>query len=158
MRCMKLAAFTSDLPDDQIEDDDDIVQFGGQGVSGVIAQGLRAAGFKVQEPQHMGMTGWEFSVKGRYRLSLRVSDLGDFFILGSFFNPFFPFFLDRQEQFEAAVLRGVTDSLRRDGRFRDLLWFNAIGDDYGFTDPVADAPGSVRTTPPDAWNWQNWRE
>jgi hypothetical protein len=152
MKFYRFGVFTSELPNDAIEDDYDIIQFPGQGIARVIAQILRDDGYDVEEPEHLEHLGWEFNVTKGHILALRVSDIGPFVILTSMPGPYRRAPLDPQ-RFNDAVLRTVISGLTRDGRFHDILWFDEIGDEYGFTDPVVGAPGSERRKPPAAWGW-----
>ncbi len=157
MKLFRIAAFTSDLPDDQIEDEagEEIIQFGGQGVSRAIAEILRGAGYHVQEPIHLEHLGWEFNVSAEYTLNLRLTDIWKVFTLQTSKTPFLAL-RPGVQRFQAKALRAATDGLRRDGRFHDLLWFEEFGAKFGFSDPVIDAPGSEKRTAPTTPDWKSW--
>ncbi|WP_421932637.1 hypothetical protein [Phenylobacterium sp.] len=59
MRILPLAEFTSDFPEDGIEDDDGVLQFGGRAVTEAIVDILKGFGFRVSPPEY-DEHGWGF--------------------------------------------------------------------------------------------------
>lgn len=140
------AVFTTDLPDDQVDNETgtEIVTAGGRNVAAAIGQILRDLGCEVEEPQDAGDHGWDFSARGHGReLWCQISSL----------HPtIFMLFEDRRAR-GAPIGRGLSealsDAMRRDGRFRDLLWYTReVGptedpDGTGAESPLADDPAGV---------------
>ncbi len=153
MKFHQMAAFSSDLPDDTIEDEAgrEIIQYGGRNVAEVMAQIFRDAGYVVGPLDDQLERGWSFEAKrdGR-RIWPLLQGFWGFLMLqideGEFIS-------HDQKLFKQASLKILMDGLERDGRFHDLLWFDEMGEPFGFTDPVVDAPGSERRAAPAAWKW-----
>ncbi len=87
MMIRNLATFRADFPDDQIDDDNDIVQYGGKGVTEAIREMLVGLGYGVSEPIHAHEHGWELHIEAQERnLWCQVTDLREYMIL-IFDNP-----------------------------------------------------------------------
>lgn len=67
MRVKPWVAFRTDLPDDQVESEQDIVVFGGRNVAVAIGEILARLGCEVEEPKPAGENAWEFAVKYKER-------------------------------------------------------------------------------------------
>ncbi len=116
------AEFRADFPDDQIEDEHDIVEFGGRGVAEALAGILRTAGYDVSAPEHQHEKGWDFEVtQARRRVWILVTNLEDFIlqtkVYGSVFTP------NGNDAFHAEVLTRLNDGMAADGRFTVVQWF-----------------------------------
>ena len=61
------AEFQTELPYDAIEDETDIMEFAGRGVTEAISALLTSLGHRVSEPIHAGEHGWELDVWVRGR-------------------------------------------------------------------------------------------
>lgn len=116
-----VAEFQTDLPDDMIVDEHDIVQFGGRGVTEAVAEMLAAAGYEVSEPIYCGLVGWELDIraKGR-RFWLRICQLeGDQYVL---FSSDMTWRFWRRLPSYAEFLTELDRGLRRHGAMRDITW------------------------------------
>ena len=117
------AEFTSDLPDDFIEDEHDIIQYGGKSVAAAIGEHLRALGCEVSEPIYADEHGWELDiVAGKRKLWCQVTQIEKWLItfeqapvLFDFFKKIRPEYLD--------MLSRLADALAADPRFHDVRWF-----------------------------------
>ena len=70
MRVKPWVAFTTALPDDQVEDGhNNIVLFGGRNVAVAIGEIFTQLGCEVAEPEHAAENGWEFSLRYKARHS-----------------------------------------------------------------------------------------
>src|SRR5947208_1795095 len=69
------ATFTTELPDDQVENGCEIVVYGGRNVALAMGEIFTKLGCEVQEPYSIEEQGWEFllSYGGRCSFSCRVS-------------------------------------------------------------------------------------
>jgi hypothetical protein len=123
LKIRKWAEFKADFPDDLIEDENDIIQFGGKGVTEAIGEILRALGCKVSGPHDRQEHGWTLDVGlEKWKFWCQVSSLEDFFymVLDARSDPFF----NRQRMVATYVriLNYLDAELRRDPRFRDIVW------------------------------------
>jgi hypothetical protein len=123
---MKWAQFTSNLPDDQVEENGSVVRFGGLNVCTVLADIVCGMGFEVEGPYEAHLSGWEIYAKKR-KLSLVVfiTDLADgIFLLGAsevriFFNS------DRRRKwFAEEVLVPFNKGLRNSDFFTQVGWIS----------------------------------
>jgi len=116
------AELYADFPDDMIEEDGEIVQFGGRGVAEVIAAILRARGYEVSVPEHQHENGWDFDVKTqRRRVWIQISDLGDVLVLTS--RCYAGLFPKRKDgDVHAEVLTQLAAGLAADPRFKTVRW------------------------------------
>jgi hypothetical protein len=122
------AEFLYDFPEDQIEDDHDIVQFGGKGVTEAIARMIRGLGYQVSDPQDEDFKGWALNVSDRRsEFWLRFSDLRPTGILVTS-DLTFPLWLwPWPRRAYVDFLSQLDAELRRDGRFREIKWFANYG-------------------------------
>ena len=122
MQIRPCAEFCADFPDDSIEEDGEIVQFGGRAVAEVIAAMLQGVGFDVSTPEHRHEHGWDFDVKTRRRrVWIQISEIGDVFVLTSkFYGGIFPRRSD--EEIYADVLTRLNAALPGDVRFSKVRW------------------------------------
>lgn len=119
------AQFTSGFPDDAIEQDGDIIQFGGKGVAEALIAILRSRSFTVSEPEYLGLNGWSFDVvEDKTRVSVQVSDVPPSIILITELHmPFGIFKRDRsRRELHAEVLGAMHAGMKADDRFGDLSW------------------------------------
>lgn len=119
------ARFTTDLPLDRIVHDGQPAQLGGRPAAEAVAELLRRRGCRVQPPEHHWKLGWVLAVrcKGR-RLRCRVRGEADGVhslifedrtLIGGLAGGGFAF---------RKALRGLTQDLRRDGRFQEVAWIS----------------------------------
>jgi hypothetical protein len=130
------AEFTAVFPDDSIEEDGDIVQFGGRGVAEAMAAMLQDAGFDVSTPEHHFEHGWDFDVKTqRKRVWIQITEIGDVFVLASkFYGGTFPRRSD--EEVYSDVLTRLNAGLACDVRFSKVRWQH-------LRDVLSGAPGGA---------------
>jgi hypothetical protein len=140
MRVKPWATFTTSLPDDQVEEEHDIVPFGGRNVAVAIGEVFTGLGCKVEEPYSVEEQGWEFlvSYRGHMNFSCRVCS----------FHPEFRLLFEelslRPKAFRnpagyAQLAQSFAAALGEDPRFRDITWWTL---DEGPPEP--DDVGSIR--------------
>jgi len=128
VRCA--ATFTSDLPDDQIEDESewgDFIQYGGKSVIEAIADILTRLGCVIEPPEHAFEHGWDMhATYGKRRLWCQVTLMGEYLFLFED-NTFFNSFRKRPHPDYVDILVRLAQELSLDPRFHDVLWFNKEG-------------------------------
>ena len=120
--CTRLTFFTS-LPHDMIEDEHDIVQPAGLGVTEVILGLLKDAGMSPSTPELDFEHGWEFFVKtGRREYWVLVTHIDEVMIQTEDMSPVFErLFGDRSGYVKFMnVLHGL---ISQDPRFNSVEWF-----------------------------------
>ena len=132
MRIRPWATLTTDLPDDHIEDDHDIIQYGGKSVVKAIGEILVRLGCEVEEPVYADEHGWEIyiTVKKR-RLWCQVTLIDKFLILlkqnswvANAFHPRHPVYIE--------ILSRLALELDADPRFHEVSWFTGAEVDTAF--------------------------
>jgi hypothetical protein len=116
-----LLCFHTTIPSDMVEDDEDIVTFGGRNLVVAIGKMLEKRGYRVSEPIYAGDHGWEANVFiDDARLWFQVTELGDpeRYLIAEHMRQGYSF--DRYKDY----LRGLDADLRRDPRFYRFLWFD----------------------------------
>lgn len=135
MKVRPWATFTTDLPDDVIEEDDEFIQYGGKSVAEAIAEILTGLGCTVDPPRHEHEHGWMVDAElGKQLLWCQVTLIEDYlFVLEdpSWINKL----LKRHTPVYLDVLARLAQALERDPRFHNVLWF------YG-GDALTDVPGA----------------
>jgi hypothetical protein len=129
------ATFTSDLPEDHIEDEEDIIQYGGKSVAEAIGEILTQLGCVVTLT-YADFKGWELDVGYKNRnLWCRVSIIDSYLfffedcsLVRNILRRPHPSYLD--------ILSQLADELGRDPRFHDVLWFRS-------EDMLSDVPGAT---------------
>ena len=125
MRKSKWAQLWSNLPDDSIDENGDVVQFGGQGVCRAIAEVLESMGFQVEGPENAGLNGWElYSVRPKLKVWMQISDLGgNRFLLAvgewNFFRT-----ARRRQWFLQEFLVPFNEKLQRSQAFSKVGWID----------------------------------
>jgi hypothetical protein len=119
------ATFTTDLPDDQIENEEgsEIVQYGGKSVAEAISEILTRLGCVVKPPRYADEHGWELDLKfGKRSLWCQVTLIGSYVIyfeeiswVNELLGRHHPLYLD--------ILTRLAQELGHDARFNDVLWF-----------------------------------
>ncbi|WP_340645536.1 hypothetical protein [Phenylobacterium sp.] len=129
----------TDLPSDQIEDEHDIVQFGGRGVAEAIGGLLAAQGYEVSQPEYAGEHGWEFdfhALERRFWCQVTETDRIQLLCIDMTSSPFGGVSRKPPHPAYVEVLTLLDRELAADPRFYDLAWY--------FDDEVArDLPGSL---------------
>ena len=127
MKIKPWAEFTSDLPDDQIEDEtgSQIIQFGGKSVIAAIGEMLERLGCEADPPIYADEHGWELNATvGGRRLWCQVTLIGGY-VMGLLDRSAFAGLFGRHHPAYLAVLRGLNEHLARDSRFHDVSWFTS---------------------------------
>jgi len=119
------AIFKADFPDDMIEDEHDIVQFGGLGVAEAIGEILTQMGCLVSDPIYGELHGWGLAIQVRSRdLWCQITDGGDQEVrlyiealswLDKILRRCNPAYIETLEKLHAA--------LTSDPRFDQIQWF-----------------------------------
>lgn len=143
MKVRPWATFTSDLPDDHIEneDGDEIIQFGGKSVAAAIGEILTRLGGAVSPPIYAHEHGWELNAEfGKRRLWCQVTLIERWAMVFED-TSFIDQFLARYHVGYLDTLTRLAHELGHDPRFQDVSWFD--GDEVftrcaGAREPVAD--------------------
>lgn len=118
------AVFVADFPDDMVEDERDILTFGGRNVAVAIGGILAQLGCEVSAPIYSGELGWEFGAwfKGR-RVWCLISSFHPTFFL-NFDAP--PAFGSRGKDAPAyqEIAQIFSVALAQDPRFHDVQWYS----------------------------------
>jgi hypothetical protein len=144
MSLRSLAIFRTTIPDDTIEDEVDIVQYGGRSVAEAIGSLLERQGFEAEPPAYLGVKGWDFMVRGWGQTYwLQVSWIDEIYLLVEHRRSWLGVFqsaLARSDRQLGDFLRLLDAELRRDPRFSDLLWHPRKGgranDQGGYPSPT----------------------
>lgn len=118
------AVFTADFPDDQVEDEWDILTFGGRNVAVAIGGILAQLGCEVSAPIYSGELGWQFGAwfKGR-RVWCLISSFHPTFFL-NFDDP--PALGSRGKEAPAyeEIAEKFSAALAENPRFHDVQWYS----------------------------------
>lgn len=139
MKIRPWATFHADFPDDYLEDEERIIQFGGKNVAEAIAELLTALGYRASEPISAEERGWEIDLDTDDRsLWFRVTDLGDRHALLAQ-DPTFLAGLFGQHPAYLKYLRELHAALTSDPRFKNIVWwpFNKFEEEgKGAAEPI----------------------
>jgi hypothetical protein len=119
------AAFTTSLPDDQVEDGEQIFVLGGRNVAVAIGEVFTGLGCQVSPPESAGELGWEFDLRyrGSHQFSCRVT---------SFYPSFHLLFEDAATLFtakntaaaHAELAERFAAAMEGDPRFQHISWWS----------------------------------
>ena len=127
MKVRPWAEFTTDLPDDQIEDGAQIVRFAGQSVARAIADILIECGCEVSEPIYAHEHGWELDIvagEQRRRLWCQITLIGKYTMVLEQ-NSWIANAFGRHHQAYIDVLIRLGDALAEDARFQGVRWYTS---------------------------------
>jgi hypothetical protein len=124
MKVRPWAEFTSDLPDDHLEDGDQVLQFGGKSVAMAIGEMLARCGCKVGEPIDAGENGWELHVEASGRRLWGQVTLVEGYIFVFQQNSWFSKLFRSYHPAYVETLRRLGEELSADPRFHDVRWFD----------------------------------
>ena len=127
MRIKPWAEFTSDLPDDHIENEagTDILQFGGKSVIAAIGEMLQRLGCEAGPPIYAYELVWELNATvGGRRLWCQVT-LIEGYVMGLLDRSRFAGLFGRHHPVYLDILGGLSEQLARDPRFHDVSWFTS---------------------------------
>lgn len=128
MRVKPWVAFTTDLPDDQVEDGhNNIVLFGGRNVAVAIGEIFARLGCKVGEPEPAGENGWEFALtyKESHRFWCQVNSTSYPVFRLLFEDMSFRPRAARNAAAYAELALKLAAALRNDPQFHDVTWWSA---------------------------------
>lgn len=123
MKIRGFAEIVADFPDDTVEEDDEIVLFGGRNMAEAIGEMLTKLNYEVSPPVHRFEYGWDFEVTSEgKRVWMQVSYLGDRdYVLSTDFIPKFGLFVSKK-QIYAEMLNRLNQALAADPRFESVGW------------------------------------
>lgn len=139
MKLLTQVEFRADFPDDMIEDEHDIIQFGGLGMASALRTMLTDQGYDVSEPLNCGVVGWELDIRSggiRFWLRISQSDAHDYVVHAQ--DMTWKFWL-KGPSF-AEFLAAIDNWLHADGRFDQVGWFRDWRDDTRAAHPVQSGP------------------
>lgn len=129
MKIRPWATFTSNLPDDHIEEGPRITQFGGKSVASAIGDILRDLGYKVSEPAYADENGWEVYVlagERRRRLWCQVTFMADHYLLFFGQNSWIADLFGTRHPVYVDALSRLAAALADDPRFQKVRWYGDI--------------------------------
>jgi hypothetical protein len=117
-----LAEFDTDIPDDTVEDEHDIIVYGGKAVAEAIMELLRSPARQVSTLDNLEFKGWEFMVRtARRRIGFRVQYIEQ--VLLTSFDVSLPSIFGRPNPADhAALLTELNHMMQQDGRFHNIRW------------------------------------
>ena len=117
------AEFTTDLPDDAIENESGFIQWPGKGVSEALAEMLTRCGCEVRALLCLDFKGWELVfTAGRRKVRCRVTEI-DKYLIGFYDPSWFAELFNRNHPDFVQLLKCVATELANDPRFHDVRWF-----------------------------------
>ncbi len=123
MKLRSAAKIHADFPDDMVEEDGEIVQFGGKGIAAAVAEALKRAGYEPSVPEHAGLHGWDFVVTvGKREFCVQLCDLDEFYYLTTYDTSALGWFGKKNTPEYAQLLRDLAGELPHDSRFREVEW------------------------------------
>lgn len=135
MKVRPCAEFETTLPDDTVEDEYDIVRYGGENIAVAIGEMLRNAGYAVDPPAYADEHGWDFEVRARReRFWCQVTQTDENMLI-----------LDRTSWLQKVLriypeaylraLRQLAQAMAADDRFSNVRW-------YAFEELSSEQPGA----------------
>ncbi len=143
MKIRERVELRADFPNDDIEDDRDIIQFGGRNLAEALGEILEGLGCKVSVPEYAGEHGWEFDFYiGERRFWCQATDMQEdamFIFKDMAWVIGFWFSRPRPNPVFADLLTRVNAALALDSRFGPPLWYPLIDNSNGpgFPNPVS---------------------
>lgn len=118
-------AFTTSLPDDQVEDGQQIFVLGGRNVAVAIGEIFTRLGCEVSPPESAGELGWEFDLRDKehYRFWCRVTSFYPSFHL-LFEGPGGLFGGKKNSAAHAELSERFAAALKDDRRFQHISWWS----------------------------------
>src|ERR1700744_537346 len=117
------AEFTSDLPEDIIEGDDEFIETGGRSVTVAIAELLTGIGCVVEPPEYGGDHGWYLAFVWRKRRFWFEITLIEGYILQTEDSSFFSKHWKKNKEIYAEMLTQLAGALDKSPRFHDIRWY-----------------------------------
>jgi len=132
MKICPHAEFRADVPDDAVEDGDNIVVFPGRGLAEIIAGMLTRLDYQVSPPDHAHEHGWALDARrhGR-RVWLQVTQLpgkrksspAEVILMTKELPTLFQRLFRRKESIHAELLGGLHQEMRAEPRFQHIRWW-----------------------------------
>ena len=117
------AEFRTDIPSDMVEDEHDIVQFGGRAVAMAVGEMFAGLGYKVEEPSYEGEHGWDLRVqRGDFCLWLEFTEIEEMILQTKDVTPR----SKRSAKAYGDALIELNEALSSDPRFHDVLWYSQV--------------------------------
>jgi hypothetical protein len=130
LKVKNFAEFQTDLPDDQVEEDGDVVVYAGKGVCEALGEILQRLGCTASEPVELGFPGWDMNIDySRRPFWGRVCYLSDTQILFCIIDDSASFDRERFHPSYLDLLTRFNTELQNDARFHNVRWFK--GDHVG---------------------------
>lgn len=132
MTLLSMARLITTIPDDSVEEDDEIVEFGGRAVLAAITEVLRGLGYQVSEPVYAGAQGWQAVVSTeRRKFFVQSQHIHTWCLLVSsditgMWNKLF----HKTAESYAEFLKKLNRGLGADSRFTSVEWFDQSGDPF----------------------------
>ena len=123
MKVRPWAEFNSTLPDDHIDDGEQIIQFGGKSVAAAVGEILRSLGCDAEPPKYAGDHGWEFDIKAEERRFWCQVTLIEGYLMVLDNPSWWDRVLGRRPRVYLDLLQRLAQELARDPRFSEVRWF-----------------------------------
>jgi hypothetical protein len=147
------AVFTTDLPDDQVEDENGILVFPGRNIAEAIGEVLLGLGADVEPPKHEFEHGWTARLKFKgHGFWYQVSVLDPQVYLVVEDNA--ALLTKKEPELYAELVTGLNEGLAADLQVHDLLWYSREDgprfppDGTGSQDPFSPAVRRPRRAKP----------
>jgi hypothetical protein len=138
----KFAEFKTTIQDDTVEDDGDVLRYGGEYVAVALRELLSRPGRTVDTPYYADICGWRFYVRTRRRkLFFQVQFIGDYVLLGTDDDTLPEIFGKPKPTEFLEVLTSLNEDMRKDDRFFEIKW--CTEDEIFDAGPGAPEPGPV---------------
>lgn len=140
LKIRSTAQIVADFPDDMVEEDGEIVQFGGRTIAEALGDILRGLGYGVSSPEHQQENGWDFDVTSEgKRVWMQIADLGGEYGLSTEFMPKLDLFASKTQVY-GTMLDRLNTALRGDPRFQSVKWYDRFDSaaDAGADGPLAE--------------------
>jgi hypothetical protein len=135
------AEFTSDLPEDIVEDDEGgFIEAGGRSVTEALAELLAGFGCSVDPPENAGDNGWELHFQWKGRKFWSQISLIESYLLQTADNSFFSKRFAKNKKTYADVLTQLSLAMDDDPRFQQVRWYlkeDVMGGGLGEKSPVS---------------------
>lgn len=131
------AILNTTIPDDRVEDEDDIVVYPGRTITETLVLQLRARGYRPTPPEHIGFLGWAFGVPSkRNMIFVRVSVVDEVYVSADYRPNFYDRALGRKDELYRPLLSDLDSILQADERFSNIRWVASGTYEPEFAHPV----------------------
>lgn len=120
------ATFGTTLPDDQVDEEDDVAIWAGRNICEAIRAALSPKGYVVSEPVHAHEHGWELDVsRGKIRYWIQITRLADEECI--LLTRFRTWRLRGDRPGYRELVLDLAEFLGGDARFNNVRWYNRDG-------------------------------